>query len=159
MGFALSDMQLTSPAFAAGGAIPRKHTGEGDDVSPALAWAAAPPQARSFAVFCHDPDAPLITRGHYGYVHWVLYNIPASVSGLAEGEDDGYSSGRNDFGKPGYGGPMPPEGHGTHYYFYWILALDTDSKFPAGLTLWQFLEQAEPHVIAMNRLVGTYRRG
>ena len=79
MGFALSDMQLTSPAFDSGGAIPARHTGEAEDVSPALAWSGAPDGTKSFAVICHDPDAPLVSpSGRYGYVHWVLYNIPAS---------------------------------------------------------------------------------
>ncbi|MEQ8858896.1 MAG: YbhB/YbcL family Raf kinase inhibitor-like protein [Pseudomonadales bacterium] len=158
MGFALSDMQLTSTAFKPGAAIPRKHTGEGDDVSPAFAWSAAPAQTGSFALICHDPDAPLVTPGHYGFVHWVLYNIPGSVSALEEGSGK-YTSGRNDFGKAGYGGPMPPEGHGTHHYFFWLLALDREADFAPGLSLPQLLEQAEPAVIAMNRLVGTYRRG
>ena len=74
MGFALSAMQLTSSAFATGGAIPSKHTGEGVDVSPELSWSDAPQGTKSFAVVCHDPDAPLVTPGRYGYVHWVLYN-------------------------------------------------------------------------------------
>jgi Raf kinase inhibitor-like YbhB/YbcL family protein len=158
MGFALSKLELSSPAFGGGGAIPRKHTGEGDDVAPPLAWSNVPDGVGSFAVICHDPDAPLVTPGHYGFVHWVLYNIPGSVRGLAEGARE-HTSGRNDFGKAGYGGPMPPEGHGTHHYFFWLLALDEEREFPPGLTLWEFLEQAEPNVVAMNRLVGTYSRG
>lgn len=158
MGFALSDMQLTSPAFETGGAIPKKHTGEGEDVSPALAWRGAPAQARAFACICHDPDAPLVTPGHYGFVHWVLYNIPGSVSELAEGTTE-HTAGNNDFGNAGYGGPMPPEGHGTHQYYFWILALDQELELPPGLGLWELLERIEPSVIAMNRLVGTYRRG
>ncbi|MBK81538.1 MAG: YbhB/YbcL family Raf kinase inhibitor-like protein [Gammaproteobacteria bacterium] len=158
MGFALSDMQLTSPAFETGGAIPAKHTGEGEDSSPALAWQGAPDDAKSFAVICHDPDAPLIKPGEYGFVHWVLYNIPGSVSELAEGVD-AYTSGKNDFGKAGYGGPMPPEGHGTHYYFFMVLALDTETDLEPGLSMSELLERIEPNVVAMNRLVGTYRRG
>lgn len=158
MGFALSDMTLTSSAFDAGGNIPRKHTGEGGDVSPALRWSGAPDDARAFAVVCHDPDAPLVTPGHYGFVHWVLYNIPAGVHELPEGVQE-YTSGKNDFGKTGYGGPMPPEGHGRHHYFFWLLALRRETDYPAGLTLWELLEQVEPDVIAMNRLVGTYTRG
>lgn len=157
MGFALSDMQLTSPAFDTGGAIPRQHSGEGGDTSPALAWRGAPDNARSFAVFCHDPDAPLVKPGEYGFVHWVLYNIPASVSELPEGVD-AHTSGKNDFGKTGYGGPMPPEGHGTHYYFFWVLALDQETDLEPGLTLSELLERVEPNVVAMNRLVGTYTR-
>lgn len=158
MGFALSSMQLTSAAFSAGGAIPRKHTGEGDDVSPPLSWSGAPETTKSFALICHDPDAPLVTPGQYGFVHWVLYNIPASVNELPEGVD-AHTAGRNDFGKPGYGGPMPPEGHGPHHYFFWLLALDKELDLPAGLTLWELLEKIEPNVVGMNRLVGTYQRG
>lgn len=158
MGFALSTMQLTSPAFAAGGAIPRTHTGEGEDVSPALAFRDVPAGTQSLAVICHDPDAPLVTPGHYGFVHWVLYGIPASTRELAEGTTD-FVAGTNDFGNEGYGGPMPPEGHGPHHYFFWVLALDAAPKLPAGLDLWTLLEKIEPHVLGMNRLVGTYRRG
>lgn len=158
MGFALSTMQLTSPAFAAGGAIPAMHTGEGEDVSPALAWQGAPASTKSFAVVCHDPDAPLVTPGRYGYVHWVLYNIPASATGLAEATTE-HTQGVSDFGKPGYGGPMPPEGHGVHHYFFWLLALDAELRLEPGLGMWDLLAKVEAHTVAMNRLVGTYQRG
>ena len=157
MGFALSTMQLTSPAFQNGGAIPTKHTGEGEDVSPALSWRDAPAETKSFAVICHDPDAPLVTPGRYGYVHWVLYDIPAGATGLTEATSD-YTQGVSDFGKPGYGGPMPPPGHGVHHYFFWLLALDTELALSAGLGMWELLDKVEPHVVGMNRLVGTYRR-
>ena len=158
MGFALSDLQLTSSAFAPLGTIPKKHTGEGQDVSPPLAWSGLPAKARSLAVICHDPDAPLVTaNGTYGFVHWVLYNIPATVASLPEAVQD-HTSGKNDMGKPGYAGPMPPNGHGRHHYYFWLLALDRDLKLPAELTLWEFLTRAEAHVVGMNRLVGTYER-
>ncbi|WP_018862046.1 MULTISPECIES: YbhB/YbcL family Raf kinase inhibitor-like protein [unclassified Thioalkalivibrio] len=158
MGFALSDMQLSSSAFGPGQPIPKRHTGEGEDTSPALKWSNLPQETRSLAVICHDPDAPLIKSGTYGFVHWVLYNLPPDTDGLPEAASLG-DVGENDFGGTGYGGPMPPEGHGKHHYFFWLLALDRDLQLPAGLTLWQFLERAEPHVIGMNRLVGTYQRG
>lgn len=159
MGFALSDMQLSSPAFDNDGPIPTRHTGEGQDVSPAFSWRSAPGGAKSFAVVCHDPDAPLITsRGTYGFVHWTLYNIPGSVTELPEGVSD-YTAGKNDFGNTGYGGPMPPEGHGEHKYYFWVLALDAELNLDANLTLWELLEKIEPHVIGMNRLIGTYQRG
>lgn len=79
MGFALSDMTLTSSAFEQGGAIPAKYTGEAEDVSPVLEWSDAPDGTRSFAIICHDPDAPLIKPGTYGFVHWVLYGIPGEI--------------------------------------------------------------------------------
>lgn len=157
MGFALSDMQLVSSAFENGGPIPRKHTGEGDDVSPALSWTNAPAGTKQFALICHDPDAPLVKPGSYGFVHWALYNIPGSADSLDEGTTD-YTKGVNDFGNSGYGGPMPPEGHGTHHYFFWLLALDAEPGLQAGLSMWELLAEIEPHVIGMNRLVGTYSR-
>jgi Raf kinase inhibitor-like YbhB/YbcL family protein len=157
MGFALSGMRLTSSAFDDGGAIPTQFTGEAEDVSPQLAWTDVPEGARSFALICHDPDAPLVKPGTYGFVHWVLYGIPGDVSELPEACAD-YVQGVNDFGNAGYGGPMPPEGHGTHHYFFWLLALDNEPDLPAGLSMWELLDRIEPSVIGMNRLVGTYVR-
>lgn len=157
MGFALSDMQLASSAFDNGASIPKRHTGEGDDVSPALSWTNAPKGTRQFALICHDPDAPLIKPRSYGFVHWVLYNIPGSADGLDEGVTD-HTCGVNDFGNGAYGGPMPPEGHGTHHYFFWLLALGAKRELPAGLSMWALLEMIEPDVIGMNRLMGTYAR-
>jgi Raf kinase inhibitor-like YbhB/YbcL family protein len=157
MGFALSDMTVTSPAFASGGSIPKKHTGEGEDVSPALAFSNVPEGTKSLAVVCHDPDAPLVQHGDYGFVHWVLYNVPGDVRELPEAVK-AHTSGRNDFGGEGYGGPMPPEGHGTHHYFFWLLALDRGPDLEPGLDLAALLERVEPHLLGMNRLVGTYAR-
>ena len=158
MGFALSGMKLECAAFGHHGAIPKRHTGTGEDVSPALSWRDPPAGTKSFAVICHDPDAPLVSPGTYGFVHWVLYNIPGSVTALHEDVRD-YTAGVNNFDRRGYGGPMPPEGHGTHHYFFWLLALGEDLDLEEGLTMWQLLERVEPHVIGMNRLVGTFRRG
>jgi hypothetical protein len=158
MGFALSKMQLTSAAFDQHGAIPAKHTGEGANVSPALSWDKVPDGTRSFAVICHDPDAPLVSpRGTYGFVHWVLYNIPGSVTSLAEGTKE-HTAGKNDFGRAGYGGPMPPNGHGKHHYYFWVFALKDDTKLEDGLTLWDLMAKIEPNAIGMNRLIGTYIR-
>jgi len=158
MAFALSDMQVTSPAFESRGAIPQRNAADGDDRSPELAWSGAPDGTKSFAVICHDPDAPLVTPGTYGFVHWVLYNLPASTTQLAEATDAG-TVGGNDFGNMGYGGPMPPEGHGVHHYFFWVIALDRELDLEPGLSLWQLLERVEPHILGMNRIVGTYERG
>lgn len=158
MPFALSSMKLTSPNFSASGALERRFSGEGEDISPALEWSDPPAGTRAFAVICHDPDAPLFSaNGTYGFVHWVLYNLPATTTALEEGTDLG-TAGIQDGGKTGYGGPMPPEGHGVHRYYFWVLALDSDRSFAPGLTLWEFLAQAEPHILGANRLVGTYQR-
>lgn len=159
MPFAPSDMTLTSSAFDTHGDIPAKHTGEGRDVSPELSWTEPPRGTRSFALICHDPDAPLVSPGGtYGFVHWVLYGIPASVRSLSEGAKE-HTAGINDMGKKAYGGPMPPEGHGPHKYYFWIIALDDELDLEPGLTMWELLERIEPNIIGMNRLVGTYQRG
>ncbi len=157
MAFALSNMLLKSSAFEAGGAIPTKHTGEGNDVSPPMYWSHVPEGTKSFALVCHDPDAPLVDKGQYGFVHWVLYNIPGNVTELPE--DVGlYTLGVHNGNASGYMGPMPPQGHGIHQYYFMLFALDDDLHLPSGLTLWQLLEKIEPHLLATNRLVGTYTR-
>jgi len=157
MGFALSEMQLKSPAFENRGVIPQKFTGYGEDLSPPMEWTSVPDGTKSFALICHDPDAPLVLPGTYGFVHWVLYNIPGSVTSLPENVGD-YTTGMTDFGKPGYGGPKPPAGHGVHHYFWWLLAMDKDLSLDPGLTMWQLLEKIEPNVIGMNRIVGIYEK-
>ncbi|AKU92664.1 hypothetical protein AKJ08_3051 [Vulgatibacter incomptus] len=151
-------MLLHSSSFGDGAAIPSKHTGEGADVSPALSWDHVPDGTRAFVMFCHDPDAPVVSNaGTYGFVHWVHYNVPGTVRSLPEGTNE-HTNGRNDFGKVGYGGPMPPNGHGKHQYYFWILALNDDAPIEPGLTLWELLQRIEPKVVGMNRLVGTYQR-
>ena len=157
MAFVPTDMQVTSEAFEPHGAVPSRHVAEGENLSPPLAWSGAPQGTRAFAVFCHDPDAPLVQNGSYGFVHWVLYNLPADTTKLVEGTEAG-TPGSNDFGNQGYGGPMPPEGHGVHNYYFWVLALDQDLALPAGLSMPQLLEKIEPHLLGMNRLMGTYQR-
>ena len=157
MAFAPSDMKLRSSAFDYHTRIPSRHAGDGDDLSPPLTWSAVPDGAESFALLCYDPDAPLVHDGVMGFVHWVLYGIPGHVRSLDEGTHLGVR-GANDFGGTGYGGPMPPVGHGTHHYYFWILALDRTLELPAGLDMASFLSKVEPHLLGMNRLVGTYKR-
>lgn len=147
-------IQLSSDAFEAGGPIPKKHTGEGADVSPPLDWTGLPEGTRELALICDDPDAPRPRP----WVHWVVYGIPADLTGLPEGGAQGVIEGENDFGRTGYGGPMPPRGHGVHHYRFRIYALDTELDAAAGLTREQLLAAMEGHVISEGELVGTYER-
>jgi Raf kinase inhibitor-like YbhB/YbcL family protein len=149
--FFLGDLAITSTAFEAGGAIPDKHTSNGQDVSPPLSWSGAPEGTKAFAVICHDPDAPLMD----GYTHWVAYNIPASTTELAEGAS-GLDEGPNSAGNSVYMGPAPPPGHGVHNYYYWVYALDSDAQIEAGLTRRELIDRIEDHVLEQARLVGTY---
>lgn len=148
------NIQVSSHAFELGGTIPREYTGEGRDVSPPLAWSGLPEGTRELALVCDDPDAPTSRP----FVHWVLYKIPADRSGLPEGSAGGALEGKNDFGGSGYGGPMPPRGHGTHRYRFRLYALDAELEVVAGLTRDELHGAIEGHVLAEGELVGTYER-
>jgi hypothetical protein len=147
-------MEVTSAAFKGGQAIPRKHTGEGEDVSPPLAWAGAPEGTKEFALVCDDPDAPRPKP----WVHWVVYRIPSGTTSLAEGASGGALKGMTDFGRTGYGGPMPPPGHGVHHYHFKVYALDSPVALGPGATKEDLLSAVEGHVLAEGELVGTYER-
>ncbi|MBZ0254127.1 MAG: YbhB/YbcL family Raf kinase inhibitor-like protein, partial [Candidatus Methylomirabilis sp.] len=127
---------------------------EGDNVSPALRFSDVPKDAKDLVLICHDPDAP---RPH-GWTHWALYNIPTDVDGLAEGSNGGFTEGVTDFGAPGWGGPLPPPGHGVHRYYFWLYALDKKLGGKPGLSRLEILDLISGHVIAQERLVATYER-
>jgi Raf kinase inhibitor-like YbhB/YbcL family protein len=147
-------IQVSSPAFEPGDTIPKKHTGEGQDVSPVLRWTGLPEGTREIALICDDPDAPMPRP----FVHWVIYKIPADRGELPEGDPQGALEGTNDFGRTGYGGPMPPRGHGVHHYHFKVYALDAELEAAAGSTKDRLLEAMEEHVLAEGELVGTYER-
>jgi Raf kinase inhibitor-like YbhB/YbcL family protein len=148
-------IEVSSPAFEPGGAIPQKYTGEGRDVSPPLIWEGLPDETKEIALICDDPDAPTPNP----WVHWVVYKIRADVMGFREGSTQGeVLEGKNDFGTLGYGGPMPPRGHGVHHYYFKVYALDVELEVAAGLTKEQLLEAIEGHVLDEGELVGIYER-
>jgi Raf kinase inhibitor-like YbhB/YbcL family protein len=153
-------LTLTSPAFAAGGAIPARYTCEGTDVSPPLAWSGAPEGTRSFALVVDDPDAPDPAAPKRVWVHWVLYGLPPSMRALAEGASPGAlpagaREGRHDGGGSGYSGPCPPIGR--HRYFHKLYALDTVLPDLGSKATKADLERAmHGHVLASAELVGTY---
>lgn len=156
---------VSSTAFAADARIPKKFTGEGEDLSPSLAWAGVPKEAQALALICDDPDAPRPEP----WVHWVIYNLPGNLSGLPEGvpqqlqlkEPAGAAQGKNswpDGQNTGYRGPMPPPRHGTHHYHFTLYALKSPLALEPGLTKDQLLKQIEGQVLATGRLTGTYSR-
>lgn len=149
----VQDLAIRSAAFEPHGAIPTRHSTDGEDVAPALEWSGAPEGTAAFAVVVHDPDAPLVD----GFTHWVAYGIPGDATGLPEGGGD-VVHGVNSFGAEGYGGPAPPPGHGRHHYYFWVYALDTDLDLAPGLDRRALLERIEDHVLEQARVVGTYER-
>lgn len=152
---------LSSGAFADNAEIPRRHTCDGDDVSPALAWSGVPAAAKSLALIVDDPDAPDPTAPKMTWVHWVLYNIPPTASGLAEGVAPnelpaGTRQGLNDWKRTGYGGPCPPIGR--HRYFFKLYALDAVLPELKRANKAKLEAAMNGHIIAASELVGTYRR-
>ena len=148
--------KLVTSAFEEGGAIPTLHTCEGADISPSLEWSDEPRDTKSYALIADDPDAPAGT-----WNHWLLWDIPASVHTLAQGFKPGMvgASGANDFGKPGYGGPCPPPGHGPHRYFFKIHALDVESlSLRAGARRADLDRALRGHVLAQTQYMGRYER-
>ena len=154
-------LTLSSSAFASHGEIPRRHTCDGDDRSPTLAWRGVPAEAKSLVLIVDDPDAPNPAAPRMTWVHWLVYNLPPSSAGLAEGVaaatlPEGALQGMNDWKRPGYGGPCPPIGR--HRYFHKLYALDTmlpDLKSPDKAKLEAAMYG---HVIASAELIGTYQR-
>jgi Raf kinase inhibitor-like YbhB/YbcL family protein len=145
-------MTLTSPAFADGAAIPRRHACDGDDLSPPLAWAGAPPGTRSLALIVDDPDASASA-----FVHWVAWGIAPDARGLGEGER-APGEGRNGFGTVGYRGPCPPPGDGAHRYVFRLHALDAEITLRAGAGADDLRKAIAGHVLARGELVGRYER-
>ena len=149
---------VSSSAFGPGAAIPQKFSCEGSDASPALEWSGSPAKTASFALIVDDPDAPVGT-----WVHWVLWNLPASAHSLPEGVpkleqlDDGARQGRNDFRKVGYNGPCPPPGK-THRYFFRLYALDAKLDLAPGATRQDLDVAMQGHILAKAEYMGTFRR-
>jgi hypothetical protein len=152
-------LNLRSSAMESGSTISKQYTCDGRDISPPLRWDGAPPETKSFALICDDPDAPAGT-----WVHWVIYNIPASTDRLPEAVpaterlENGALQGSTDFGKIGYGGPCPPKGK-PHRYFFRLYALDTEFSVEPGITKKSLLGQMENHILETAELYGLYGRG
>ena len=149
---------LTTTAFSVGGEIPKKFTCDGPDLSPALAWSGVPVGTQSLAMIADDPDAPVGT-----WTHWVIWNIPAKLTGLAENMlktetlADGIRQGRNDFPRIGYGGPCPPPGK-PHRYFFRLYALDRVLDLKAGSSRAELERAMSGHVLGQAEVMGKYGR-
>jgi hypothetical protein len=152
-------LTLTSASFAHQGEIPTKYTCEGTDLSPPLAWSGAPTGTKSFVLIVDDPDAPDPKAPKMTWVHWVLYNIPTSVTELPEGVrtlPPGTKDGLNDWKRTGYGGPCPPIGR--HRYFHKLYALDTVLPAIDHATKLAVEQAMKGHVLAQTELIGTYQK-
>lgn len=150
--------EISTAAFPREQAIPEKFTCKGQDVSPPLRWTGVPDGTKSFALIMDDPDAPAGT-----WVHWVVYNIPVSVTEFVENMPrdpelkDGTRQGRNGFGKAGYNGPCPPPGT-QHRYHFRLYALSAVLDLKPGATRMQ-LDRAMAHkILDKTDLMGKFKR-
>lgn len=155
------DFTIESKAFRPDGEIPSVYTCDGKDLSPPLAWEGAPPGTRSLVLIVDDPDAPDPAAPRMTWVHWVLFNLPPSASGLPEGVASrdlpaGTGEGLNDWKRTGYGGPCPPVGR--HRYFFKLYALDTVLEGLGRPNKAQVEAAMKGHVLARAECVGTYRK-
>lgn len=146
-------LRLSSSAFTHGQTIPKRYTCDGQDLIPPLQWEGAPAGTQSFVLIMDDPDAPMGT-----WDHWVVYDIPATVSAIEEGTPPPGKVGRNSWGRTDYGGPCPPPGP-AHRYFFRLYALDVPSLgLPQGASKDQVLKAMQGHILAQAELMGMYRR-
>ncbi len=143
---------ITSTAFKEGDKIPRLYSCDDQNVSPPLAWTGVPSNTVSLALIMDDPDAPSGT-----FVHWVLFNLPATLTGLEQGKTGGGADGKNDFGRLGYGGPCPPRGS-THRYFIKLYAVDKTLELKSGASKAQVESAMRGHILAQGQLMGRYGR-
>ncbi len=146
---------FSSPAFGHGQPIPAVYTCKGRNISPPLTWSDLPQGTKSLALIMDDPDAPLGT-----WVHWVIYNIPPTRTGLEEAlpsEErlaDGSLQGKNSWRRIGYGGPCPPSG--THRYYFRLYALDSMLSLAPGAMKEQLLQAMQGHILAQAEWMGTF---
>lgn len=153
---------LTSPNFADGASIPSRYTCEGSDRSPGLTWTGTPAGTHTFVLIVDDPDAPDPAAPKTTYVHWVLYNIPGSASGIREAAmrthlPSGTKEGKNDWKRTGYGGPCPPIG--KHRYYHKLYALDTELPDLREPTKAEVEAAMKGHILGQATLMGTYEKG
>jgi len=151
-------LKIGSPKWRQGETIPNVYTADGRDISPPLKFEGVPTGTKAFALVCDDPDAPVGT-----WVHWVIYDLPGTSHGLAEGVTaagslpDGSRQGKNSWDKIGYGGPSPPPGK-AHRYFFRLYALREPLNSAPGLAAKDVEAAARAKSIEMAEFMGTYGR-
>ena len=150
-------LPVESASFADGGSMPQRLGCDGADLSPELHWPAPPAGSKSLAIVMDDPDAPL------GFIHWIVYNIPAGTRDIAEGASAqgklprGALEGFNGFGNAAYGGPCPP-GTEPHHYVVRLYALDAKLDLAPGASKQELAAAVEGHVLAQGHITGLYGR-
>lgn len=148
-------MKITSSAFTNGGMIPLKYTCDGENVNPPLSFSGIPKDARSLVLIMEDPDVPISIREDGMWDHWVVFDIPATLTRVEENQQPSGISGKGSTDKLNYKGPCPPA---EHRYYLKLFALDAFLYLPEGSTKSEVMEAMEGHVISEAELMGRYDR-
>ena len=161
-------ISVTSSAFDHHGMVPESNSAYGENVSIDLTWADLPEGTQQLALICDDPKVVEIGMMEQPFVHWVMYNIPASASGLPAGLPsdatlemeglEGTVNGLNGLRRPGYFGPRPPANGQLHAYHFRVYALDDALNLEPGLGKAELLDAMNGHVLATGMLMGHYER-
>jgi len=161
-------ISVTSSAFDHHGMVPESNSAYGENMSIDLTWADLPEGTQELALICDDPKVVEIGMMEQPFVHWVMYNIPASASGLPAGLPsdatlemeglEGAVNGLNGLGRPGYFGPRPPANGQLHAYHFRVYALDDALNLEPGLGKAELLDAMNGHVLATGMLMGHYER-
>jgi Raf kinase inhibitor-like YbhB/YbcL family protein len=157
-------MKISSAAFSDGDKMPVRYTGDGEDISPPLAWSDPPKGCREYALTVLDPDAP--GGKAHPFVHWLAYGIPAEVTSLPDGipmwgeigAPVTFNQGVNSFGRVGYNGPLPPKGDSPHHYIFKLYALDTKLNLAAEEDKDRILKAMDKHILASDEMIVQYQR-
>jgi Raf kinase inhibitor-like YbhB/YbcL family protein len=154
----MDEFIISAGAFENGDTIPSLYTCEGKDISPSLTWDNIPDNTKSFALTCVDPDAPM-----GDWIHWIVWDIPHDWKSLTENilgtDQDQFVQGTNSWGRIGYGGPCPPQGHGAHRYYFTLYALDKPSlELKSGTRIQGLKEKITDHILGQSVVMGRYER-
>ncbi len=149
---------LTSPAFRDGEAIPSRYTCEGENIHPELRIAEVPEGTVSLVLVMEDPDIPESVKQNMGievFDHWVVFNMPAETTLIAERETPPGIEGMNSAGQ-GYTGPCPPDGE--HRYIFTLYAADTVLQLNSAAGKAEVLEALQGHILERTTLTGVYEK-
>lgn len=149
-------MQLTSSAFADSAKIPPRYTCDGDNINPPLNWSEVPAATKSFVLIMEDPDVPRNVRPDGLFIHWMIWNIPPTVTSVAEHSEPVGVTGLDTNGQLGYVGPCPP--HGSHRYYFRIYALDCELTIPSTAAKGELIRAIQGHILDQAELMGRYER-
>lgn len=152
----IHSMELTSSSFSDSAEIPTRFSCEGDNINPQLGWSDVPSGTQSFVLIMEDPDVPRNLRPDGLFIHWMIWNIPATVKEIPEHTEPAGVAGLNTAGQIGYRGPCPP--HGSHRYYFRLYALDCELTIPSTVMKGELLQAMQSHILDQAELMGRYKK-